>query len=134
MVAISIDYQGKLHCQAAHGPSGTTLTTDAPADNGGLAASFSPTDLIATALGTCILTTMGLKAQALGVDISGSSAVVEKVMTAAPRRIGALTTKVTVPHQFPDAVREQLEQAALGCPVKKTIAETVELPVVFVWG
>jgi putative redox protein len=134
MVAISIDYQGELHCQAEHGPSGTTLTTDAPADNGGLAASFSPTDLIATALGTCILTTMGLKAQALGVDISGSSAVVEKVMTPAPRRIGALTTIVTVPQQFPDAVREQLEQAALGCPVKKTISETVEMPVEFVWG
>jgi putative redox protein len=134
MVEIRIDYQGQLHCQAEHGPSGTTLVTDAPADNGGLAASFSPTDLIATALGTCILTTMGLKAQSLGVDISGSSATVEKEMTAAPRKIGSLATVITVPRLIAEGIQDQLERAAQSCPVKKSIADTVEMPIEFVWG
>jgi putative redox protein len=69
MVTITVAYKGDLHCEAVHGPSSTTLATDAPLDNGGKAESFSPTDLVATALGTCMLTVMGLKARALDVDI-----------------------------------------------------------------
>lgn len=134
MVAIKIDYQGTLHCRATHGPSGTTLTTDAPADNGGKAESFSPTDLVATALGTCILTVMGEKAHSLNIDISGSTAEVDKEMTSAPRRIGRLATKICVPLQLPQHVRQQLERAAFTCPVHKSMSTEVDMPIEFAWG
>ena len=85
MVSIQMEYQGDLHCKAVHGPSSTELFTDAPKDNQGRGESFSPTDLVATALGTCILTTMGIMARTLNVDITGATATVEKDMTTSPR-------------------------------------------------
>jgi putative redox protein len=106
MVAITIAYSDDLHCKAVHGPSQTALTTDAPADNGGRAESFSPTDLVATALGTCVLTVMGLKAKAMGVEITGMTATVEKEMAAAPRRIGKLATTVRGPGGLSDEARQ----------------------------
>src|SRR5277367_6506036 len=81
MVAIQFEYQGDLHCKAVHCPSGTELSTDAPKDNQGRGESFSPTDLVATALGTCILTTMGIMARTLKIDVVGSTATVEKEMS-----------------------------------------------------
>jgi putative redox protein len=134
MVAINIKYQGDMHCQAVHGPSGTTLETDAPADNLGKAESFSPTDLVATALGTCILTVMGIKSQSMNVDITGSTASVEKEMATGPRRIGKLTVTVRVPHKLPDHQIQQLERAAFTCPVHKSMSPQVEMPIDFVWG
>lgn len=134
MVAITIGYDGELHCNATHGPSGTALTTDAPLDNGGKAESFSPTDLVATALGTCMLTVMGLKAQSLGVNIAGTTATVEKEMVSAPRRIGRLVAGVSVPHDLPLAIREQLEHAARTCPVYQSLSETMDKQVAFIWG
>ena len=74
MVSIQFEYQGDLHCRAVHGPSGTELNTDAPKDNQGRGESFSPTDLVATALGTCMLTVMGIMARTLGLDITGTTA------------------------------------------------------------
>src|SRR5438045_9212395 len=78
MVKVDVEYTGDLHCDATHGPSKSTLATDAPSDNKGKGEAFSPTDLIATALGTCISTTMGLKADSLGVDLRGMKVSVEK--------------------------------------------------------
>lgn len=134
MVAITIVYEGDLHCEATHGPSATRLTTDAPLDNGGKAESFSPTDLVATALGTCMLTVMGLKAQSLEVDIAGTTATIEKEMASAPRRIGRLTAKVQIPRELPDDVREQLERAAMTCPVYQSLSEKIDKQIDFVWG
>ncbi|MFT4112572.1 OsmC family protein, partial [Silvibacterium sp.] len=78
MVSIAVEYQGELHCKAVHGPSGNELTTDAPKDNQGRGESFSPTDLVATALGSCMLTVMGIMARTLNVEIAGATANVEK--------------------------------------------------------
>ena len=134
MVAINIRYQGDMHCLAVHGPSGTTLVTDAPADNLGKAESFSPTDLVATALGTCILTVMGMKAQSIDVDITGSTISVEKEMAAGPRRIGKLAVTVHVPLRLPERQMQQLERAAFTCPVHKSMSPQVDMPIHFVWG
>ena len=99
MVNIQIEYQGDLRCKATHGPSGSELSTDAPKDNQGRGESFSPTDLVATALGTCMLTIMGIAARTFNIDISGATATVEKEMTATlPRRIERLTVTIQVPH------------------------------------
>src|ERR1043166_3828876 len=91
MVKVDIKYTGDLHCDATHGPSQTHISTDAPTDNKGKGESFSPTDLVATALGTCMSTTMGIKADELGIKLGGLSVRVKKVMSKdAPRRIVGL--------------------------------------------
>ena len=134
MVAIYIEYLGDMHCRATHGPSGVELVTDAPTDNMGKGEAFSPTDLVATALGTCILTVMGTKAQAMGIEITGSTVSVEKEMASGPRRIGRLATTVHVPHQIADRDRKVLEAEAFTCPVHKCMAPDVDMPVSFNWG
>ena len=135
MVAIQIEYQGDLHCKAVHGPSTTHLSTDAPTDNQGRGEAFSPTDLVATALGTCILTTMGILARTLSLDISGSTGIVEKEMTAsAPRMIKSLAVKIHVPHSFPPETQQKLERAAHTCPVHKSLHPDVHAPIDFTWG
>ena len=105
MVKISIDYMGGLRCSAEHGPSGDTLTTDAPADNQGKGEAFSPTDLVATALGTCMATIMGIYARGREIPLEGMSVEVSKEMTPAPpRRIArlAVTINVPLPGDHPD--------------------------------
>jgi putative redox protein len=135
MVQIQVRYEGELHCNSVHGPSGTRLATDAPVDNQGRGESFSPTDLVATALGTCMLTTMGIVAKRHGWAIEGASATVEKIMVADPaRRIGKLDVKITMPGGLDERARETLERTAHTCPVAKSLAATVELPVAFEWG
>lgn len=134
VVAIKNEYLGNLRCQSTHGPSGATLSTDAPEDNLGRAQSFSPTDLVASALGTCILTVMGIKAQSMGLDIREATASVEKEMASAPRRIGRLSTKVCVPLLLPEHQRQQLERAAFTCPVHKSMSGEVAMPIEFTWG
>ncbi len=135
MVSIEAEYQGELHCKASHGPSGTELTTDAPKANQGRGESFSPTDLVATALGTCMLTIMGIAARTLNVDISGATASVKKEMTAtAPRRIQRLTVKIHVPQTLSIADQEKLERAARACPVHKSLHPDIETPLEFTWG
>jgi putative redox protein len=112
------------------------LTTDAPVDNGGKGAAFSPTDLVATALGTCMATVMGLVAQRNNLDIAGLQIQVIKEMTADPvRRIGSLKTRLTFPHGklLSDTDRSKLRAAALACPVKQSLHPDVETPVEFVY-
>ena len=94
MVSIDITYDGQLHTTAVHGPSKARIATDAPVDNMGRGEAFSPTDLLATALGTCIITTMGIVAQREGLDLSGATVHVEKEMTATgPRRVAIVDVR-----------------------------------------
>ena len=135
-VEINITYEGGLHSAAIHGPSKNTLTTDAPVDNGGKGAAFSPTDLVATALGTCIATVMGLVAQRNHLDIDGLQIQVLKEMTADPvRRIGSLTTRLVFPQgkSLSATDRAKLEAAAKACPVKQSLHPEVKTPMEFVY-
>ena len=140
-MAVEIDavYEGTLACRATHGPSGGEIVTDAPTDNGGRGASFSPTDLVATALGTCILTTMGIVAQRNGIDMDGTRVHVVKEMVTQPvRRIGALRVTVTVPTDKAAMLspedRKRLEAAGLHCPVHRSLHPDVEAPIEFRYG
>src|SRR5437899_13012479 len=102
MVKITFEYLGDLHCVATHGPSGRTLDTDAPKDNEGRGESFSPTDLVATALGTCMATIMGIYARRKSIDLRGMKIEVTKEMTQAlPRRIARLSVKIWLPPSLP---------------------------------
>jgi len=137
-VEINVVYQGELRCQAAHGPSKTQLVTDAPVDNHGKGESFSPTDLVATALGSCILTTMGIVAQRHNIDLAGTRVHVVKEMVQQPiRRIGALPVKlifpVAVAKRLSEADRTLLQNAAKHCPVYQSLHPDVEHPLEFVY-
>lgn len=123
-VEIDVTYEGDLHCRAVHGPSGETVRTDAPVDNGGKGEAFSPTDLLATALGTCLVTIMGIVAARLGLDLAGTRTHVVKEMVADPvRRVGSLTVTITLPPgcEISPADRTRLEHAARSCPVKQSL-------------
>jgi len=134
MVKISITYSGDLHCDATHGPSGTMIATDAPTDNKGKGESFSPTDLVATALASCMATTAGIAAQEHGVDLSGMTVKIEKHMsTDAPRRIVGLPSEVHIPHSSDIPQRALIENAILNCPVHKSLPPDIERPTKIVW-
>jgi putative redox protein len=134
MVKIEIEHPGGLHSEAVHTQSGTRLQTDAPLDNQGKGESFSPTDLVATALGTCMTTTMDLYAKRIGVSINGTKAIVVKHMVSQPvRRIGKLEVVVEVPLPADHPERANLERVALNCPVLKSLHPDLEIPVSFSW-
>ena len=135
MVTTTITYDGALNCTAVHGPSSASINTDAPKDNHGKGENFSPTDLVASALGSCILTVMGILAKRLEIDIAGATATVEKEMASAPeRRIGALRVLVRVPHNISEDDRVKFERAAHTCPVHKSLHPDIEMPIDFEWG
>jgi putative redox protein len=135
MVEVDIVYNGELRCLATHQPSSTVLTTDAPKDNHGKGESFSPTDLVATALGTCILTMMGIAAQSMQIDLSGTKVVVRKEMVAKPvRRIGTLAVTIDVPLSLGEAQRQKLINVAMTCPVHKSMHPDVQMPIEFRWA
>jgi putative redox protein len=134
MVQVSVKYTGDLHCDATHGPSHAKISTDAPSDNKGKGEAFSPTDLVATALATCISTTMGIKAEDLGVDLRGMTVSVQKEMSKdGPRRIVALPSEVHIPLRPDHPHREVLEQTALNCPVHKSLPPEIRRPMKFFW-
>jgi putative redox protein len=135
LVKTITSYAGDLHCEIVHAPSGAAFATDAPKDNQGKGESFSPTDLVGAALGSCILTTMAIVARPLGIELGGATASVDKEMAAAPtRRIAKLTVHIEVPHDVPVEQREQLERAAHRCPVHKSLNPEIEIPITFAWG
>jgi putative redox protein len=139
MVDIHIDYQGDLRCKAKHGPSGVEILTDAPVDNHGKGESFSPTDLLATALGTCMVTVMGIFATRHGIELAGTKVHVKKEMTSElPRRVKRLTAEIVVPLEVASAIDEKMRaalmKAADTCPVRLSLAEIVETPLTFQWG
>jgi putative redox protein len=134
MVSIATIYRTQLRCEAIHGPSGTVLITDPPTDNHGRGESFSPTDLVATALGTCILTTLGIVAQRDGIVLDGATAAVEKHMTATPpRRIARLVLRVAFPAGIPASARAKLEKAAHSCPVALSLHPDVAQDITFTY-
>jgi putative redox protein len=135
MVKIDLNYQGELRVQAVHQPSGTILITDAPVDNQGKGQSFSPTDLVATALGTCMATIMGIEAKKTRTNLKGMEIHIEKHMSQdAPRRIQALDVSFSIPHTVEKSERQTLEKAALTCPVAQSIHPNIQVNVKFKWG
>jgi putative redox protein len=139
MVEIRIAYEGELRCRATHGPSGAELATDAPVDNHGKGQSFSPTDLVATALGTCMTTVMGIHARKTSLALDGTRVVVEKIMTSsAPRRIAKLVTRIEVPREVAahvdEAARGELRHVAETCPVRLSLLPAIEVPLTIVWA
>ena len=134
MVEVTVRYTGQLHCEATHGPSRAAISTDAPSDNRGKGETFSPTDLVATALATCMSTTMGIAAKDHGLDLTGLTVKVEKHMSSdAPRRIARLPSQVHIPLPADCPQRALLEQAALHCPVHKSLPPEIERPTIFFW-
>ena len=132
MVKMSMIYEGNLRCRLTHGPSGSEIVTDAPVDNMGKGEAFSPTDLLAAALGSCMLTVMGIAAQKNHVDLKGTTVHVEKEMVTAPvRRIGKVAVVFKMAKGVDPAKRPLLEQAALSCPVHKSLSQDVETPTRF---
>ncbi|WP_146855644.1 OsmC family protein [Brevifollis gellanilyticus] len=134
-VSISIDYLGGLRCQATHGPSKNQFVTDAPVDNHGKGESFSPTDLVATALAACMATVINIKANSKGYDIPGMKVSVEKHMSEdSPRRIVRLPVTIEIPLPADHADRKLLEATALACPVHQSVHPDIDMPVNFVWN
>jgi putative redox protein len=129
MVKIKSTYQGKKHCLALHEPSGSLLETDAPKDNQGLGERFSPTDLMATALGTCILTTIAIVTERDGLNIEGSNITVEKIMNPNPRKIASLHTVLEMPKNIPEEYRQKIQNTAQACPVKKSLHESIAVDI-----
>jgi putative redox protein len=135
MVKISMVYEGDLHCKLTHGPSGAVITTDAPKDNQGKGEAFSPTDLVAAALGSCMLTVMGIAARGHGININGATVNVEKEMVTTPfRRIGKITVHIQMPAGINIEKRALLDKAAHSCPVHKSLSSEVETPIHIVYS
>lgn len=135
MVKITGEYQGDLHCLAIHEPSHSTLPTDAPRDNQGRGEAFSPTDLVATAFGTCIATTMAIAARKHAVELRGLHfAVTKEMSTDAPRRIVRLAAEVWMPIPESHPAARALVGAANACPVHQSLHPSVEKPITFHWA
>jgi putative redox protein len=136
-VEINTVYEGQLHCTATHGPSQVQLSTDAPLDNGGRGESFSPTDLVATALGTCVMTILALVGERHGLDLRGTQVNVVKEMIQKPiRRIGSLRTTVRFPSGLSIGAedRARIETAAHLCPVHQSIHPDIDAPIEFIYS
>ncbi len=130
-----IIYKGALRTSATHLQSGTVIETDAPSDNQGKGERFSPTDLMATALGACMVTTMAIKANTMGIVLDGTRVDVTKIMVADPRRIGKLVAHVYFPEglQLDDKQKDLMERTARTCPVERSLHPDMELDMAFYW-
>jgi len=127
-------YEGNLRTRLTHLHSGTEIITDAPLDNQGLAQAFSPTDLVATALGSCMMTIMGIKARNMNLDLTGTEIEITKVMASEPRRISEVhATLKFPPNNFSDKDKAILENAARTCPVAKSLHPDIKQVLVFNW-
>lgn len=134
MVEIKVAYEGSLHCSAVHQPSGNTLVTDAPVDNNGLGQAFSPSDLLATALGACMATVIGIVGKRKDIELEGMKVDVRKFMSDdSPRRVKRLELdlKMPLPEDHPE--RKLLESAARGCPVHHSIHPDIEVVLNWFW-
>jgi len=132
----TVIYEGELRTVATHLQSGNKIETDAPTDNNGKGERFSPTDLVATALGTCMATIMGMKARDLNVDLKGMKIEIQKIMKADPRRIGGINATFSFPENIiaDEKQRTILERAAHTCPVIYSIHPDIEVNIVFNWN
>ena len=134
MVKMKIVYEGQLRCVLTHEPSGTVINTDAPKDNKGKGEAFSPTDLVASALGSCMLTIMGIVAGQHQIDLKGTTVDVSKEMITSPvRRIGSISVIFHMAPGIPFEKRAILETAARSCPVSKSLHPDVQTPVQFIY-
>ena len=129
----SISYLGNLRCEGFHLQSSSKIETDAPTDNRGNGERFSPTDLLCVSLATCMLTTMGIKANDLNVDISRSRADVTKHMASDPRRVAKIEVYVTLPQNINEKERLILEKTGNNCPVAKSVHPDIELVLQYDW-
>jgi uncharacterized OsmC-like protein len=129
-------YEGKLRTVATHLKSGTTIETDAPTDNNGKGERFSPTDLVATALASCMTTIMGIAANTHQIDMDGTVCEVEKIMASNPRRIGEIVVRVQMPKgkTFTEKEKKILEHAGLTCPVALSLHPDCKKTISFDWG
>ena len=126
-------YKGGLRTEATHLKSGNIIITDAPTDNQGKGEAFSPTDLIATSLASCMLTIMGIKANEMNLKIEGTSAEIEKIMTSQPRRIGQINIMIKLPIKVDKKTREIIERVAMTCPVDMSLSIDVKREIKFQW-
>lgn len=126
-------YLGNLCVQLIHETSGTTITTAAPRDNNGDGSSFSPTDLAAAALGSCMLTVMAIGAKSIGVDLTGMTMRIEKHMAQSPRRIARLPVEIHMPKGISEENRRKLEEIARGCPVHRSLHPDVAAELSFLY-
>lgn len=134
MVEITSTYQGKLRCESIHGPSGQKLETDAPVDNNGKGETFSPTDLVATALANCMMTIMGIVAERREIPLDGLKVTVQKIMSEdMPRRIAKLPVRIEMPLPSDSPLKDLFINAALTCPVHQSIHSSIEIPIEWVW-
>ncbi|MCD6048068.1 MAG: OsmC-like protein [Gammaproteobacteria bacterium] len=134
MTKMKAVYQGHLNCQIIHEQSGAKIETTAPKDNGGNGDKFSPTDLFAASLASCMLTVMGLAAKKHQINMDGATAEIEKEMVVAPvRRIGKLSVSLHLPAGIPVDKRELLEAAAHHCPVHHSLHPEIEVSVQFIY-
>ena len=130
----TVTYESNLRTTCLHLQSGSAIETDAPTDNKGKGERFSPTDLIATGLGACMITTMGIKAQSMDIVLDGAKVEVTKIMVSDPRRIGKIIAHVTMPKlNLDEKTIEILERVARTCPVERSLHPDVELDIQFNW-
>jgi len=130
-----IIYKSGLRTSCTHLQSGTEIETDAPTDNKGKGERFSPTDLLATALGSCMITTMGIKAESMGIELDGTRVDVTKIMVSDPRRVGKLVAHVFFPAglNLDEKTKLILERSARTCPVERSLHPDMELDMAFNW-
>lgn len=134
MTTSTVTYLGDLRTSATHNRSGNKLTTDAPVDNEGKGEFFSPTDLVATALASCMLTIMGKSAKVHNFDMENTRAEVEKVMGSNPRRIAEIIINLHFPHDYPEKVKKILSLAAKECPVSQSLHPDTKQTIIFHYG
>ena len=134
MATAKIQYQGNLRTEATHLKSSSVLITDAPTDNNGKGEGFSPTDLVATALSSCMITIMGIKARDKGIDITGIKSEMTKVMASNPRRISEVIVTLHMPKvDISDRDKALLESVAKACPVAQSIHPDIKQTISFFW-
>ena len=128
-----VSYLGNLRTKAVHIQSGDTIITDAPTDNQGKGEAFSPTDLVATSLASCVLTIMGIIARRYNISLKGTTAEVEKSMSANPRRINEIRINIFFKKSIEKKIRNKLEKAALSCPVKGSLSKDLNEIIKFIY-
>tara|TARA_Y100000816_G_scaffold66193_1_gene43964 strand:- start:1886 stop:2287 length:402 start_codon:yes stop_codon:yes gene_type:complete len=128
-----VKYKGELRTEAEHLRSGKTIITDAPIDNQGKGEAFSPTDLVATALASCMMTIMGIVAERDEIELEGTIAEVEKIMAKNPRRIGEIKIKIKFSQKLNGDERDKLERAAKSCPVSGSLNHNLKETVEFIY-
>ncbi len=133
MVQMTGIYTGHKNCELKHTPSGAVITTDAPKDNNGKGEAFSPTDLVSIATGSCMMTVIAIHAEKESISIEGAHMTVEKEMQTSPRKISRIAVNLHLPKNISTSFRKKLEEAALNCPVKRSLNPDIEVPVRFVY-